>query len=881
MNRKKKILFGLLVIMLVVPPIAMADGGSSISTGASGNTAGGGCNNFGNPRKICQLANPGNHWILYADIDPSFNNRQVILDQTNPDIVDSYFKQNFEQRGRCDSGQCLKTLKQVLLKFGISEDTESDNCERFNGHVYFAITAPISIGNVGPVYNWLVKEVAQRCTNGSYSCGVAPVKTGNFLRITGRTSDGINYYYNNTGGNARSLQQIADPRSGYGVFEAWVDKEKVCEPKIEVIEPPKIVEKCVQTKVRTAIDNPICSSTLPGIAIAKEEILGKNNSSVYQNQSTYTTDGSTYGIATKAIGEYCNIFCLEQASVTLPKGFLNPVVSGGNIVWPTSKNTKDAGRLNDKPLQLSGKKSCRVSIGIGSKQCSSVETNYNNMAEYTKKMAAERDYKMPKRTYEQVRNAIEKNKRRLAEPSDCDEFYAEALRTAKTDRRRQNVTNSITNCKYYIAQFNYVRLVTDKLYECDKYTKARVNNDLKSIYNYSVTGTVQNEDVEYNKAINLETETGIKYTTNFSCASGTNCWNSGNAKTKNDVKTVNDFYSRTQLKNLINHIESRKFNISTNQSSYKLPDGLYNYVNKRTNKASTTKPSNAPYSIVGYSNLPISYDAKTGVKVNVNMKDLKFGHNGKFRLNYTCPYEVTNSACVCPEGTLNAGQDLTCKLFDMSCIEAQETFCDLEIYDDRLICPDELERYKCKNTNNVGGRMDITSCVLTRRQQGSTLQQAIDYCDAVICPIGNRIPIIYRVISLENPFPGKNIANKVSGFNFTVTGRYPGANWNSQKLVNAQILNNRGVRSDSVYKKPPLYVFDLDSKTVQRIRAYNKQAADGYNDFTLECSKSTDMVKAGTHCVSKNFVHNSTYGLVGGACSNATGFDAFDSCAEK
>ncbi len=887
MHKSRKKIIVLLMIVLCIPCVGVLAAQNGGSSQAGGNSGGGGGGLHASDGEVLNLTGDKAKWNLYVSINPDFQPKKKVEKFQNVKKVEkikNWLNSTFANSSECTSSSCISEMKKILGEFGLDDDSNGDNCEKFNGHIYFAITAPIAIGGKGRYFNYLVKEIAQKCKDKKWSCGrLQTDRLGHYLYIYGRTSKKSNYYFSTLSKKEQkssyspSFKEIAKKKSGWGVFEVWIDKDQVCEPPIVVTPPPTPQDGCVRKQIRTKQNNPICSPTGQGTANVKEEVVGAaGTSTVYGNETYNYKEGSTYGLETYNFGSaYCSIFCTEEATVTLPKGFVNPVVLGGNIVWPTSNETKEAGRLNDKPLKLSGKKTCRIDVAPNSKQCSKLDVNYTNAANYVKKQASAKDW--AKNTYEAVRQAISRSHGGNAEPSQCTAYYNSALAAAKTERRKQNVINSRINCEYYISKFNEVATITGEIAKCDRYTQVAAQNDIKNIYNFQVSGKVKNDDIEYNKDIDLEVETPVKYTTNFSCARGSNCWNSLGVKDKTQVKSINDFYSAAQIQNFISNIENRVITVSTNTSTYRLPKGLYNYIDKKTNKATTTKPESHPYTVVGYSNLPISLDAKKGLPIDVSLKDLQFGHTGKFKLNYTCAYEVTNSACVCPEGTLNAGQDLTCKLSEGSCIDVQEAYCDNDAYQEDLICPDEVDRYKCKNSNNVGGKMDITACVAARKRQGATLQQAIDYCDAVVCPLG--IPIIYRVISLQNPFPGKDIANRVSGFNLTVTGRYPGANWDSVKLVNAQILNNRNVQADAVYNKEPLYVFDLDAKTVQKIRSYNKRSADGYADFNLNCVAGNGD-DAGTRCISE-FVHDSQYGLVDGVCQHATNKEAFDICAEK
>lgn len=133
--------------------------------------------------------------------------------------------------------------------------------------------------------------------------------------------------------------------------------------------------------------------------------------------------------------------------------------------------------------------------------------------------------------------------------------------------------------------------------------------------------------------------------------------------------------------------------------------------------------------------------------------------------------------------------------------------------------------------------------------------------------------VIYRPISLTSPFP-----------DYTSKGRTPGENWSS-KDVQDYIINNRGVKSNEVYNKAPLYSFTLDAKAIRAIKSYNSEKDSQthkkreYNDFNLTCSSS----KNGKRCMSK-FLKNikNTIGNnnASGKCLNASSGN-FYSCADK
>lgn len=202
--------------------------------------------------------------------------------------------------------------------------------------------------------------------------------------------------------------------------------------------------------------------------------------------------------------------------------------------------------------------------------------------------------------------------------------------------------------------------------------------------------------------------------------------------------------------------------------------------------------------------------------------------------------------------------------------------------------------YTCKSyTELTGIQTDypekiISACVSYERGSGKNLVEAITACGKKECFKGAEGKIIYRTISLENPFPSKDADSTVTQnlrigmFNDTIKGRYPGANWNGEQLVKNKILNNRGYDGSAIYNEAtPLYTINLDAKAIKAIRSYNKRQVDGYADFTLKC---TD----GAYCIS-SFLRSGitradgTNMLDSGSstCAGASNKITFNSCYKK
>ena len=210
-------------------------------------------------------------------------------------------------------------------------------------------------------------------------------------------------------------------------------------------------------------------------------------------------------------------------------------------------------------------------------------------------------------------------------------------------------------------------------------------------------------------------------------------------------------------------------------------------------------------------------------------------------LSYSCPYKATQDQCEDEEGSIYP--------------------CPVE--DTKEPIPDD----KCY----IDGK--VSDCPKTCES---------DCCDAngneIACPGGDSVigNVIYRPISLVEPFPG------IDG-----TGRVPGFNWDRIVKINGQeytasdyyIRNNRGYKDYEIYQSDPLYVIKLDGNTIREIREYNDSVKNNYNDFNLECQN-------GEKCISKflrGTATNPSFSInliSSGTCKNIN-YDNFDSCITR
>ncbi len=348
-----------------------------------------------------------------------------------------------------------------------------------------------------------------------------------------------------------------------------------------------------------------------------------------------------------------------------------------------------------------------------------------------------------------------------------------------------------------------------------------------------------------------------------------------------------------QLKIVVNSLgQNGKFTEVANQNTYTCN---YSHTNAKTDEC--VCPIGTAHE--GEDLFPIIYNGSIGsTPMTCSVAQSKYCGETTTELHY-CPTDSTINitSCIvgggsfqhcvetlCPGGTGDkfCPNDKTIKI--TGCLNSGNSynFCVEKLCNNPGGPPDNPnppdDDYHCpKGTWNDG--MDIKPCVYENIGPNFSLQEAINYCVETVCPYRGGINIIYRTISLRNPFPGKtaSVGNLITTRNFSLDnlkGRYPGSNWNNVGLVKTQILNNRGVEADQVYTKTPLYSFILDTNTVKNIRNYNKsrEKNGGYADFTLAC-------KNGVACLS-DFIRDPQYGLVDGACKDDS-HSNFYNCSES
>lgn len=307
---------------------------------------------------------------------------------------------------------------------------------------------------------------------------------------------------------------------------------------------------------------------------------------------------------------------------------------------------------------------------------------------------------------------------------------------------------------------------------------------------------------------------------------------------------------------------------TTKEYDYTLPANIYRYVLKPSGESINNQPgAGQNYVDVGYSNLPVHYSRSTGsydiflqyttfgtghnfnkfifegAQVDINYGDSVAIYTWLFQNGYT--YMIED----CHEGghhldhsfgntLINAGR--LQEFLNSGC--AQQYGC----YD----LGGSLHKVTCPGDNTSGESLNykqLMQCIATQwiatpvsRDCDTKYDCKYNVSNSIMDDPGDPgidpegMDVVYRTISLTNPFPGKSGG-----------GRTPGDNWNSSSLIRQYITNNRNLQQPEriYYDREPMYEINLNPVAINRIRSYNRtQSANnrgGYADYNLDCISGT------------------------------------------
>lgn len=335
-------------------------------------------------------------------------------------------------------------------------------------------------------------------------------------------------------------------------------------------------------------------------------------------------------------------------------------------------------------------------------------------------------------------------------------------------------------------------------------------------------------------------------------------------------------------------ITNNGYSSATITYEYKLDENVNKYIDIKTMKGVLT-PSNITYTNNGpmiitskgyYGTYTYNFDvsdtplnkytsSSSSLRKIKNEQSGKYNFQNKININYS--NEKDNKK------TNYTNEDLkntTCSYFkyntETSCIGEKDKCVDSVTCEVLNECPPNPNGENCTCTGEYGC-LDDGKCTPITNPTKDDGKKGNETCDPETKTCFPNL--IYRPISLIEPFPGKD-GNE----------RTPGNNWNKiVKTADGRVYSygdyyirlRRGYKDYEIYQTEPLYVIKLDGNKIQAIRKYNDK--HDYNDFELTCIN-------GENCVS-NFLRGATQDfsinlIDSGTCKNINSHN-FDSCIKN
>lgn len=171
----------------------------------------------------------------------------------------------------------------------------------------------------------------------------------------------------------------------------------------------------------------------------------------------------------------------------------------------------------------------------------------------------------------------------------------------------------------------------------------------------------------------------------------------------------------------------------------------------------------------------------------------------------------------------------------MSCANTSTYSCSSD--DNGIYCLNKGTNQNNEDTYTNAFKSCIDNYVENINYELTDFKQSLDYtCDfEAVAGKGNpTVNVIFRPISLNNPFPGKDGLGREVGVNWGHGEDYTADNETIRKIIK----NNRDVETDKIYRElDPLYKITLTPSLIKQIREYNKK--NTYDDIkNLKCNSN-------------------------------------------
>lgn len=483
-----------------------------------------------------------------------------------------------------------------------------------------------------------------------------------------------------------------------------------------------------------------------------------------------------------------------------------------------------------------------------------------------------------------------------------------------------------TTCWYYVNRVAFYKMnrgdANKALKNCitdvyDTFTGS------KNVINYDLSGnfSVKYNDPEYggkelsvSEVKSTDVEINAKSDNNVATLSKLKNWNN-----QSDVYNLFDAFVETAEGITYTVTQSKDYSLDYKKGYMASYQGKYYTYSDFKGKVSSWSTNS--YIDIGKGVLPLANKKYNNGTVSLNYKNIGGGslkylsetntYSGTTK-NNACSYKTIENAvisCECPSDTKNAGEILDLKMIteSLTCNEAIEKYCNSnpnspDDPNDMTVCPEDspiekrnrpveksclndaiCKKLTCYNVTckkSDGNYVYLNLDIQKEMDKDSSLSYEQAYKKAYekngcggkpkYNEPGN---IEYRVIDLKDPFPGNAAKAGSSLFNTNIKGRKPGSNWNSTTVVQKEILKNRGVNDDGIYKLTPLYEFELTPSVIKEIREYNDKHS--YDDFTLSCKGENKQA-----CVASGFDFKTKFGIVKviEQCKGISNLSKFNSC---
>lgn len=638
------------------------------------------------------------------------------------------------------------------------------------------------------------------------------------------------------------------------------------------------IKKCYSTTIER--NNPVCRNSdrnNTGTYSEKYSEIPCDGSNVTEQQKTNTE----YGKLMNSTREDCNIYCIESATTNFPgsissKLSLNMVPSeGAYFAWPTMRS-----RNGLYTMSMTSKFTCRIV-----RKGNSCDTNTlvnavkskieSNEMKFGAKLTAGTNRKINTESLVKDGNPIDKSN-----TSGASNFSNNVSGEITFERTQYLKINGSTN--------RYYNRVTDATSD----SKPNSNDNLKNIFDrkQGVVSLKKNDDTNNDYKLVLSnislgsnnifgTDDAYSYVCSYAITNDSCLCPEGSPKSEFDIYhelTEEELKGKTcsQLQQEYCYDNSgyycvlpskEKKNITTCVQN-KIKEGLT--TTEAIDKCTEEDPDCKN----------ICQNKKTGELVNIEDCMNRNNNNYAFCENVYCRSNIPCETCCVDNGDNCEWVKKDAKLFKKKCVNDGITYDDCE--DKKFSCPGGEENMKDPTTCFTNGLKgtgygSIEAALNAGRED--LVNKIFHSCQIEVCPSGKKI--IYRVIDLNDPFPGKTGNKKTGLTGFSNTGgrsRKPGSNWISTELVSKKILNARGAKGYKLYtEKQPLYKITLTPSIIKEIRKYNKST--NYSDFTLNCTGDNKNSK----CISK-FIHEELKqkgkNVVEGLCASITNSGEFDEC---